>query len=267
MTTTSHVVNHKNNQSSNIIGQVWAPPVDEETRKCLDTLRKKFDALPPAEREWCSDDCLLRYLRARNKQVDKAWDLLQRTLNWRKSFGVEDIIHNVSPQIREEGASGKLYVGGNDQYGRPVIYMKPRFQNTKENQYQLQHLVYTLERAIRQMQNGAEKVILLIDFEGYSMRNTPSIKMMREALTILQARLAICINAPMLFHTFYKIIKPFIDKNTVQKIYFFKVPHPPDNNPEWIAFAQQVFDWEQLEVDYGGKQPISYNPNEYFQND
>lgn len=78
------------------------------------------------------------------------------------------------------------------------------------------------------MENGVEKLILFIDFEAYSMRNTPSIKMMRETLTVLQVNtiipntrifqfilakdyyperlgLAVCLNAPTLFYTFYKV--------------------------------------------------------------
>lgn len=257
--------------SSTVKGQVWAESPDEETKQCLQSLRSKVQSmdLTPKELEWCDDACLLRYLRARNNHVDKALELIRRTLQWRKEFGVEEMMNNVPAPVKEEGASQKLYVGGKDKYGRPIIYMKPKYQNTKESIHQLEHLVYTLERAIRSMQNGVEKLVLFIDFEGYSMRNTPSVKMMRETLTVLQdyyperLGLAICLNAPTLFHTFYKIIKPFIDKNTVQKIYFFKVNNTKKSK-EWTEFAPQVFDLDQLEVDYGGRNEKGYNPEEYF---
>lgn len=54
-------------------------------------------------------------------------------------------MNNVPPQVKEEGASPKLYVGGKDKYGRPIIYMKPKYQNTKESIHQLQHLVIMLQ--------------------------------------------------------------------------------------------------------------------------
>ncbi|EME28247.1 SEC14 cytosolic factor family protein / phosphoglyceride transfer family protein isoform 1 [Galdieria sulphuraria] len=260
-------------KDNHIKGEVWAKPLDEETKQCLQSLRSKVNSIlvdgSSKDVEWCDDACLLRYLRARNNQVDKALELVRRTLEWRKNFEVEELMNKVPPQVKEEGSSQKLYVGGKDKYGRPIIYMKPKYQNTKESIHQLQHLVYTLEKAIRRMQNGVEKLILFIDFEGYSMRNTPSIKMMRETLTVLQdyyperLGLAICLNAPTLFYTFYKIIKPFIDKNTVQKIYFFKVNNTKKSK-EWMEFAQQVFDLDELEVDYGGRNDKEYDPEEYF---
>jgi len=73
--------------------------------------------------------------------VDKALELIRRTLQWRKEFGVEEMMNNVPAPVKEEGASQKLYVGGKDKYGRPIIYMKPKYQNTKESIHQLEHLV------------------------------------------------------------------------------------------------------------------------------
>jgi len=129
--------------SSTVKGQVWAESPDEETKQCLQSLRSKVQSmdLTPKELEWCDDACLLRYLRARNNHVDKALELIRRTLQWRKEFGVEEMMNNVPAPVKEEGASQKLYVGGKDKYGRPIIYMKPKYQNTKESIHQLEHLV------------------------------------------------------------------------------------------------------------------------------
>ena len=45
-----------------------------------------------------------------------------------------------------EFVTGKLYLHGHDRAGRPVMYQRPRFQNTKDYVAQVQQVVYALER-------------------------------------------------------------------------------------------------------------------------
>lgn len=78
---------------------------------------------------YCSTPCLVRYLRARNWKLAPAEELLRDTVAWRQSYGVKALTPD---DFAGEAASGKIYVHGNDRFGRPVIYQRPRRENTKD---------------------------------------------------------------------------------------------------------------------------------------
>lgn len=82
-----------------------------------------------------------------------------------------------------------MYVRGFDRDGHVIIYMRPKYENTNNHDGNLKHLVYNLERAIAAVHyrgEGVEKIILLIDYDGYSLMNAPPMKTSTETLNILQ---------------------------------------------------------------------------------
>mmetsp|Transcript_12850 Transcript_12850/g.34604 ORF Transcript_12850/g.34604 Transcript_12850/m.34604 type:complete len:243 (+) Transcript_12850:397-1125(+) len=231
-----------------------------------------IDSIPDlteAERKWLDDRCLLRYLRARDFKLEKAFAMISATLKWRKEFGVVDVMMGDLASVKKESESGKMYVRGKDKHGRPILYMKPRLQNTKQGAEQIRHLVYTLERCVSIMDPGVEKLALVIDFKGFSMFNSPSFAQQKETLTILQDHyperlgVALCYDAPSLFWGVYKVIKPFIDPVTAEKIQFVKNP-VKQGTPTYETLTELV-GLDQLETGYGGKNSYSYSNDDYFQ--
>lgn len=75
--------------------------------------KDSFFALPEVA-AWANDDCLRRYLRARDQNLEKAALMLQATVHWR----VENAIHTwlparsstMWPVIESESATGKMFV-------------------------------------------------------------------------------------------------------------------------------------------------------------
>jgi len=102
-------------------------------REIFDKLRKNIDKdlKDDLQREFANDICLVRYLRARDYDITKSEPLLRDSLKWR--FEVYKP-HLISPdEVAEEGSTGKNYVSScKDKLGRPILYMKPRFENTKK---------------------------------------------------------------------------------------------------------------------------------------
>lgn len=115
---------------------------------------------------------------------------------------------------------------GYDKQGRPVLYMRPRFQNTKDYVNQVRLTVYNLERVMDSMDpsSGVEAMTLIIDFKDYSIWNAPPMSQTREVLHILTCcypeRLgcALLFDAPMLFTMAYKVIRPFLPPVTQEKV-------------------------------------------------
>lgn len=151
--------------------------------------------------------------------------MLQATLQWRKDFKIDEMHTNWTDTLAVENATGKTYVRGYDKLGNPLIVMRPRCENTNKYEGNLKHVVYSMERAVAAMEKtGQEKLCLLIDFEGYSLFNAPPMKTSQDTLSILQnhypERLhrAYCVRPPTIFYAFYRMISPFIDPVTVQKV-------------------------------------------------
>ena len=199
-----------------------------EQQNALEKMRQTFSEKPSSSPDpgfICDDRLYLRYLRARNFDVDKAVLMLNATLQWREKFGLKNI-HEWIDTIRVENDSGKMYTRGFDRDGSILLYMKPRLENSKNHDGNLKHLVYNMERAISTMERttGEEKLVLLIDYDGYNLSSAPPMKTSMETLSILQnhyperLRCAYCLRPPWVFNAFWSVISPFIDPITKNKI-------------------------------------------------
>ncbi|RFU75391.1 hypothetical protein TARUN_6840 [Trichoderma arundinaceum] len=192
--------------------------------KC-DKEKDKSGPLTDRELSWLTRDCLLRYLRATKWSVDDAAKRLLSTLAWRREYGIDEFTpEHISP----EQETGKQIILGFDRQGRPCQYLNPGRQNTDASPRQIQHLFYMVERVVDMMPPGVEMLSLMINFKPSKQRQNTSVpvSMAREVLHILQnhypERLgkALIINVPWLVQGFFKIITPFIDPVTREKLKF-----------------------------------------------
>lgn len=212
--------------------------------------------------QFCTDACLRRYLRARHWNVKKAEKMLRDSLKWREAFQPESIRWE---DVEVEAETGKIYrTNFHDKKGRSVLVLAPGRQNTTGHEGQMKHLVYCLENAILNLPEDQEQMVWLIDYGGWSLRNSPPMKTSLETLNILQnhypERLAAAIlyKPPYLFQAFWKIIRPFIDPITFHKIKFVY-----EHNEASKKFLLDMFDLEQLDTAFGGKCSWEYKHAEY----
>ena len=173
-----------------------------------------------------NDSLFARYLRARTT-VKAAIDAITKTILWRNEFKIKEMQKEWRDILINENSTGKMYIRGFTKSGNAILYMRPKFENTKDHNGNMKHLVYHMERAIAIMnkqEKGVEKIVLLIDYDGYSIFNAPPMKTSMETLSILQnhypERLAraYCIKPPFIFNMFWNAIYPFIDPITKGKI-------------------------------------------------
>ncbi|KIW21450.1 hypothetical protein PV08_02030 [Exophiala spinifera] len=215
------------------------PPLTPEQEKKYDTLLKnvlswtdlpetsakgsKASPLTDSERMFLTRECLLRYLRATNWNVAQSEQRLKNTLTWRREYGLEK---HTKDYISIENATGKQIILGWDYHGRTCQYLRPSKQNTERSDRQIQHLVFMLERAIDLMPPGQETLALLINFAETKSGQGATLSQGKQTLNILQnhypERLgrALVTNVPFYIWGFFKLITPFIDPMTREKIRF-----------------------------------------------
>ncbi|KAL0563608.1 Phosphatidylinositol transfer protein (PITP) [Marasmius crinis-equi] len=218
-------------------------------------VEKKEGGLMEEEKFWLSYECQLRYLRATRWKLSQAIARLEATLKWRRDYGL--YTHLTGPHVEPEGLTGKEIIFGYDVNGRPACYMLPSRQNTKESPRQVEYFVWMLERCIDLMDANVESVNALINFGDKAEH--PSLAVARSILNIFQdhypERLgkALIINVPFLITMFFKLLTPFMDPNTVQKLKF---------NPDVIKDG--LFTPDMLVKDWGGNQDFEYKHEEYW---
>jgi hypothetical protein len=202
--------------------------------------------------------------------------MLQASLDWREKFGLSEFQEKWKDLVAIENSTGKTYCRGYDKHGHPIIYMKPCNENTKDHDAQIKHLIYNMEKAVACMKERKTdddsaiahdgKLVLVIDYNGYSLSNSPPMKTSREVLSILQdhypERLfrAYCIRPPYIFYAFYSIISPFIDSVTKDKI---RMLTNSDMNADTNKLYEEV-DRSMLELCAGGSDARPFNSSVYL---
>eukprot|EP01100_Stratorugosa_tubuloviscum_P004066 TRINITY_DN1_c3_g1_i1.p1 TRINITY_DN1_c3_g1~~TRINITY_DN1_c3_g1_i1.p1 ORF type:complete len:368 (+),score=167.60 TRINITY_DN1_c3_g1_i1:127-1230(+) len=243
-------------------------PLTEKQKEAITEFRTKLESGEPLsakEIAFTNDACLCRYLRSRDWHLGKAHALLLGTLIWRREFHPDEIDKN---ELIEEAASGKMYINSFDRFNRPVIYMKPRYDTTKDIDKKFKHLIHTLETATRLAETkGAEQMTWILDFSGASSMAGGKGSSMKDeiklALQCLHAvqdhypeRLgnALVLFPPFMFSLMWKVISPFINQVTAKKIIFI-------NDKKKLNQLLNFFDPEQLEVEYGGTNTFQFQFN------
>lgn len=183
----------------------------------------KATSIEEHERMFLTRECLFRYLRATTWKVDQAETRLKNTLVWRREYGTDKF---TADYISVENETGKQVILGWDKEGRSCLYMRPSKQNTERSERQIEHLVYMLERSIDLLPPGQEMLALLMNFADTKQGQGATLQQGRQTLYILQnhypERLgrALITNVPWLIMGFFKLITPFIDPVTKEKIKF-----------------------------------------------
>ncbi|KNC83456.1 hypothetical protein SARC_04297 [Sphaeroforma arctica JP610] len=225
--------------------------------------------LTDADKQFCTDACLLRYLRARDYHLERSEKLLRGTLKWRKEYWKNGALDPNGPLDIEAG-TGKVLVHGLDRYKRPVLYLRPRLQNTTNYVEQNRLTVYMLERCIESMDAsyGTEKLTLIIDFKEYSLRNAPPMAQNKEFMTILSEHyperlgVAILVDAPMIFNMTYKLLQPFIPAETKKKVVFVSGSAKPGQKKHEVL--SKYLHMNDVPAEYGGDAVFEYDHEHYW---
>eukprot|EP01137_Pigoraptor_chileana_P015549 Opistho-2@71613 len=235
--------------------------IDESQKVALEEFKQvvaEWPGLTERQKNFIDDAAIFRYLRARQYNVKKATDMFRATLDWREEFKPDEV---TIQKVHDQAVAGSNYTRGRDSLGHPTVYMRVHRDPPGNAEEKLNMIVYVLERAIRSMDasKGVEKLIYIIDLSAFSMSwSSRDLKVGREWLKILQNHYPercyriLLIDAPTVFWLFWRMLTPFVDPITKNKVVFL-------HGQKKIDYFAEHFNIEELEEDYGGGMPSDYN--------
>ncbi|KAI1612531.1 CRAL-TRIO domain-containing protein [Exophiala viscosa] len=198
------------------------------------------------------DALLLRFLRARKWDVEKALVMLVSTMRWRsqEQHVDDDIIlrgeggaledsQSSDPAVKREGTDfltqlrmGKSFLHGTDKEGRPLCFVRVRLHKGGEQTERSleRYTVYVIETARLALRPPVETACIVFDMTHFSMANmdyTP-VKFM---IKVFEANYPESLGAvlvhksPWIFQGVWKIIRGWLDPVVAGKVHFTSDVH------------------------------------------
>lgn len=168
----------------------------------LNSLRAKCTELNLTE-EQQSNAHLVRWLRARNLDVDKALHMLKLSLEWRKENNVDGILER--EKLPSDAQTTCPFANlGIDKNGYPILLVPVGRQDTRSllEKYgadecfkfhiiTCETMMEILRKLSKEQGRPVTKFVEIVDFEGYSIRQFTS-KLCRDFLFRMQRNVALC---------------------------------------------------------------------------
>ncbi|KAK3760718.1 hypothetical protein RRG08_010689 [Elysia crispata] len=187
------------------------------------------------------DAHILRFLKAREFNLEKAREMLVHSLAWRKLHNIDRILEgHQPPEVLE-----KYYPGGwhyCDKEGRPLYIIKlgqidvKGLMRSVGEELILRHVLAVNEEGLKRAEEATKKrgypvsaCTCIVDLEGLSMRHLwrPGIRALLRIIETVEAnypetmgRLLI-VRAPRVFPVLWTLVSPFIDENTRNKFMIY----------------------------------------------
>jgi len=136
------------------------------------------------------DQHLLRFLRARQFDVNKSISMMQADLAWRREFENHLFKASECPSLVEFAKNGLLYLAGNDKDGRPVLVMNMAKFYPREVK-DLNEVVMFWVSYVHRLTQACEKAghtdyTIIADLIGFSPSQNFSLALIKVLINILQ---------------------------------------------------------------------------------
>jgi len=233
----------------------------------LESLKAQLIAEGIFVEERMDDAFLLRFLRARKFDLVKAKEMLIAAEQWRKDFGVDDIIKNfVFTEKKEVDKYYPQYYHKTDKDGRPIYIERlgqldiTALYAATSQERQLKRLVAEYEKSStdrfpacsKTFGHPVETSCTILDLHNVSVSKFYQVKdYVSTASSISQDRYPetmgkfYIINAPWAFSAVWSVVKPWLDPVTVAKINILGSGYKE-------TLLQQIPE-ENLPKEFGGK--------------
>lgn len=195
--------------------------------KVLAKAIKLFPSEPDFRDKYSTPAHLIRLLVAREFQESKALEMWEKFVLWRREFGVDAIKESF---IEGELSAGKAFWHKHDKNGHPCLIVKTarHFPERSSAESLLKFAVFLIETGTRlaDEQGKDGKICVLWDRKGFSMKNFDKrlMGMLKKLSAILQDNYAERLDSIYIlfpnwfFRTMFKLLKPFLNKKTKEKL-------------------------------------------------
>ncbi|KAJ3208946.1 cytosolic factor, phosphatidylinositol/phosphatidylcholine transfer protein [Entophlyctis luteolus] len=213
------------------------------------------------------DALLLRFLRARRLDVDKAKAMLDAYLTWRVEFKVDEIVKTFRfPEYDRIMELYPRFYHKTDKFGRPVYFEVMSTLSSKlldgditTPERFLKYYVREYEKTVQyrfaalSLKAGKtiDKSCTIMDLKNVPIMQFNSIRKFLAQVTHIAQNYypetlgsMFLINAPLVFQGVWKVVKGMLDENTVAKISILGASYQKE--------LLQVIDAENLPAEYGG---------------
>ncbi|KAJ2724024.1 phosphatidylinositol transfer protein csr1 [Coemansia sp. Benny D115] len=200
-----------------------------ESQMDNDTLRSAFWSVV---RQDHPDVLMLRFLRARKWDLEKAYRMAIAAIKWRVQENVEEIIW-YGDTLNDASLmwKGVSFAHGKDRLGQPIIWSGSCLHHQKDQSYpQLKrYLIWMMETLRTLLAPPIERVCLIMDLTDHTNANMdwPFVKTFLKFLEAYYPEcLGICIvyNGPWWFSGVWKLISPLLDPVVASKVQFAQKP-------------------------------------------
>lgn len=208
------------------------------------------------------DNQLLRFLRARKWNTNKAVTMFARSMHWRvKENHPDEILNGGERAAFDEDKKGiiknlelqKTVIPGRDKDGRPIVLCRAHLHSPKDQtEAELKdYAVLVIEQARLFLKDSVDTATILFDLSGFSLSNmdyTP----VKFLITCFEAHYPeslghlIIHKAPWVFQPIWNIIKNWLDPVVASKVLFTKVNEDllkyisADQLPKYLGGSNEV---------------------------
>ncbi|XP_008054370.2 SEC14-like protein 4 isoform X1 [Carlito syrichta] len=235
-----------------------SPQQEKALARFREDLQDLLPSLPNAD-----DHFLLRWLRARNFDLQKSEDMLRKHVEFRKQQDLDNILTWQPPEVIRLFDSGGLC--GYDYEGCPVWFdiigtLDPKgLLLSASKQEVIRKRIKVCELLLHECELQSEKlgrkidlVLMVFDLEGLSLKHLwkPAVEVYQQFFAMLEANYPemlknlIVVRAPRLFPVAFNLVKSFMSEDTRRKIVILG-----DN---WKQELPKFICPDQLPVEFGG---------------
>ncbi|KAE8634039.1 hypothetical protein XENTR_v10002181 [Xenopus tropicalis] len=238
-----------------------SPKQEEALVKFRENVKDLMPRLPPFSQD---DYFLLRWLRARSFNLQKAENMLRKNVEFRKQMDSDNVLEKWQPpEVVQKYLSGGLC--GHDREDSPIWYdvigpldpkgllfsaSKQDLMKTKMRDCEVLHHACRMQS--EKLGKRVEDVVMIYDVEGLGLKHLwkPAVELYGEILQMFEdnypeaLKRLFVIKAPKLFPVAYNLIKHFLSEDTRRKIMVLG-----DN---WQDVLKKYIAPEELPQYYGG---------------
>lgn len=204
------------------------PMQESKLLELHDKIKESLDGTQPVP----SYATLLRFLRARDFNVDKALQMLQESLNWREENNIDQMLH----EYKAPPVITKYFLGAwhqTDKQNCPIYILRLGHMDVKGllksigEEVLLRHALHICEEGLQLIEQASNKTgkavtnwSLLCDLEGLSMRHLwrPGVKALLKIIETVEKNYpetlgrVFIVRAPRVFPIAWTIVSTFIRK-------------------------------------------------------